>query len=205
MTSSMTPPSAPPQALPATTYTVRRKVFKLFGNAFHVYDAQGRLLFYSKQKAFKLREDIRLYTGEDMQTEVLHIQARQIIDFSAAYDVYDSMGRQKVGALKRKGWKSLVRDEWILMDASDREIGVVKEDSTGLALLRRFVDAVSFFFPQKFHVEVAGRPVCLIKQHFNPFVYKLTLDFSANTQGLLDPRMGIAAGLLLAAIEGRQD
>ena len=58
-----------------------------------------------KQKAFKLKEDIRLYTGEDMQTEVLSIQARQVLDFSAAYDVIDSATRMKVGALKRKGMR----------------------------------------------------------------------------------------------------
>jgi len=38
-------------------YLFRRKVFKIFGGAFHVYDSNQRLLFYSKQKAFKLKED----------------------------------------------------------------------------------------------------------------------------------------------------
>src|SRR3989338_6072973 len=62
-------------------YLVRSKFFKLFGKAFHIYDPQGNLVLYSKMKAFKLREDIRLYTGEDMQTEVLLIAARKILDF----------------------------------------------------------------------------------------------------------------------------
>ena len=46
-----------------------------------------------------------------MQVELLSIQARQIIDFSAAYDVYDGSTGSKVGALKRKGMKSILRDE----------------------------------------------------------------------------------------------
>ena len=35
------------------SYLVRRKVFKMFGAAFHIYDPNGKLTFYSKQKAFK--------------------------------------------------------------------------------------------------------------------------------------------------------
>jgi uncharacterized protein YxjI len=185
-------------------YVVRKKVFKLLGAAFHVYDQAGNLVMYSKQKAFKLREDIRLYTGEDMQTELLTIQARQIIDFSAAYDVIDPRTGGKVGALRRKGLKSMLRDEWVLMDARDQEIGLVQEDSTVLALLRRFVDAVSMFLPQKYHAQVGGAEVATFQQNMNPFVKKLTLDFSMDPQARLDRRLGLAAGILLSAIEGRQ-
>jgi len=185
-------------------YVVRKKVFKLLGAAFHVYDAAENLVMYSKQKAFKLREDIRLYTGEDMQTELLSIQARQIIDFSAAYDVIDPQSGGKVGALRRKGLKSMLRDEWVLMDATDREIGLIQEDSTALALIRRFVDAVAMFLPQKYHAQVGGAEVATFQQNMNPFVKKLTLDFSMDPQGRLDRRLGLAAGILLSAIEGRQ-
>ena len=187
-----------------TQYIIRKKVFKLMGAAFHVYDTAGNVLMYSKQKAFKLKEDIRLYTGEDMQTELLTIQARAILDFSAAYDVVDAQRRQKVGALKRKGWKSMLRDEWIMMDASDREIGLIQEDSTALALVRRFVDAASMFLPQKFNVTLGGAPVAMFSQNMNPFVKRLTVDFSADPQGRLDRRLGLGAAALMSAIEGRQ-
>lgn len=187
-----------------TQYIIRKKVFKLLGAAFHVYDTAGNVVMYSKQKAFKLKEDIRLYTGEDMQTELLTIQARQIIDFSAAYDVVDTRAGQKVGSLKRKGWKSMLRDEWIVMDAFDRELGTIVEDSTALALIRRFIDAASLFLPQKYHVQVAGATVATYQQNMNPFVKRLMIDFSMDPQSRLDRRLGIAAAALLSAIEGRQ-
>jgi uncharacterized protein YxjI len=63
----------------------RRKVFKLFGGAFHIYDPLGEVAFYSNIKAFKLKDDISLYTGEDMKTEILTIKARKIPGFSSAY------------------------------------------------------------------------------------------------------------------------
>jgi len=184
-----------------TTYLVRRKILKLFGAAFHIYDPQGNVAFYSKLKAFKLREDIRIYTGEDMQEEVLVIKARKILDFSSAYDVVDPTTNEKVGVLKRKGFKSILKDEWIMMDANDQDIGLIKEDSTALALLRRFLTSL---IPQKYYGDIGNNTVCTFKQNFNPFVVKINLDFSPDTNNLLDRRLGIAAAVLLCAIEGKQ-
>jgi hypothetical protein len=53
------------------------------------------LLLFSEQKMFKLREDIRVYSDEAKTQEVLAIKARQIMDFSAAYDVVESATGQK--------------------------------------------------------------------------------------------------------------
>lgn len=109
--------SAPQLAVPSslstqsrfapTRFMIRRKFLKLFGGAFHIFDEAGGVAFYSKMKAFKLKEDLRLYTGEDMQHEVLAIRARSVLDFGATYDVVDSASGQKVGALRRKAFKSV--------------------------------------------------------------------------------------------------
>ena len=183
-------------------YIIRRKVFQFFGSSFHIYDSLGNVVFFSKQKAFKLKEDIRVFASEQMTEEVLSVKARNVVDFSAAYDVVDSTTGEKVGALRRKGWSSIVRDEWQILDASDNVIGSIKEDSMGMALLRRFL---SNLIPQKFHGEVNGQTVWTFQQNFNPFVLKITLDFSMDRQNILDRRLGVAAAVLLCAIEGRQE
>jgi len=103
--------------------------------------------------------------------------------------------------LKRKGIKSILKDEWVIMDANDHEIGLIQEDSLALALLRRFVMDL---IPQTYQGSIGGTPVCKFKQHFNPFVTKITLDFSQDTGNLLDRRLGIAGTVLLCAIEGKQ-
>lgn len=185
-------------------YIIRKKVFKFLGAAFHIYDMAGNVVLYSKQKAFKLKEDIRLYTGQDMQTELLTIKARQMIDISAAYDVVDTPTGAKVGALRRKGLKSMLRDEWLVLDAMDREIGLIQEDSTALALIRRFIEMAAMLMPQKYHVTIEGQMVATFQQNMNPFVKRLTVDFSHDPQGRLDRRLGLAAAALLSAIEGRQ-
>lgn len=186
--------------MPAAQYTIRRKVFTLFGAKFHVYNSEGRVVGFSAQKAFKLREDIRVFTDETMQEERAAIHARQIIDFGAAYDVLDSKKQEKVGALKRKGWSSLVRDSWIVMDEDDREIGTLQEDSMIMALLRRFLGG---WIPQDYHLrDSSGIELARYQTHFNPFVHRMTVTLHDNCE--LNPLLVLAAGVLLVAIEGRQ-
>ena len=204
MTQAMTSSAGYKDPFDYPRYIVRRQVFKILGAAFHVYDEAGNLVMYSKQKAFNLKEDIRLYSDESKKVELLTITARSVIDFSAAYDVIDPLAKQKVGALRRKGWSSLARDSWVLLNARDQEIGTVMEDSMLAALVRRFVDAASLVMPQKFHVDVGGQTVCTFQQNFNPFVRKLTVDFTHDQRGALDKRLGLAASILLSAIEGKQ-
>lgn len=182
-------------------YVIRRKVFTLFGAAFHVYDAHGNVVLYSEQKAFKLREDIRLYNNAQELKEVLTIRARQVLDFGATYDVHDPRTGGKVGALRRRGLRSLLRDEWAILDATDTEIGMIQEESQFLALIRRFVLNL---VPQKFVATIGGIPVGIYRQSVNPFVLKIKLDFSMDPQRIFDRRLGIAAGILLSAIERRQ-
>lgn len=182
-------------------YIMRKKFFKFFGQSFHIFNEQGRVVLFASVKAFKLREDIRLYRNEDKKQEVLYIKARQIFDVSATYDVFVSGTQEKIGALRRKGVKSyFFKDEWVIMDALDTDIGSIKEDNVWLALVRRFLTNL---IPQTFYADIGGTRVCMFKQRFNPFVPKIDIDFSLDTGHCLDPRLGIAIAVLLGTIEGR--
>jgi hypothetical protein len=183
-------------------YLIRRKVIKLFGASFRVFAGEDNPILYANLKAFKLKEDIRLYTGDDMKEEILVIKARNIIDLGATYDVYETERNVKIGVLRRKGMKSLVKDEWQFLDDNDKPIGTLKEDNLAMALVRRLLINV---IPQTYTAEINGTKVCTYKQSANPFVSKVRLDYTREAEGLLDRRLGIAAGLLLCAIEGKQN
>jgi len=181
-------------------FLVRRKVFRILGAGFHVYDAAGKVVGFSEQKAFKLKEDIRVFTDESKATELLSIRARQIIDFSAAYDVVDSVEGRKIGALRRKGWSSILRDSWEILDDADRPLAHVREDSATLAMVRRFLTNL---IPQRYHLLAAGeRQVASMRQHFNPFVFKLDVEIDPGCP--VDRRLVLATAILLAAVEGRE-
>ena len=181
-------------------YLFRRKVFKLFGGAFYVYDENGNLIIYSKQKAFKLNEDFRIYSDESQMEELLTIKTPQILDIGATYHVHDATTGQPIGALRRKGLKSIVRDEWIILSEQGQAIGRLTERSIGGALLSRFVNIV----PQKYVITSSdGREVAEIKQHFNPFILKYSMTI-LKSESSIDPRLLISSGILLAGIERRQ-
>ncbi len=187
-------------------FLLRRTFLKIFGQSFHVYDANDQVCFFAKLKAFKLKEDISIYAETTQQNELLRIQARSVIDFGATYDIIDSAQNLKVGALRRKGLKSILRDSWLILGVNDEGIGTLTESgSGGMALLRRLGEFGTLIMPQTFIAEVNGQQVASFRQRRNPFIAKLDLDFSMDSQQLLDRRMGIAAAILIGAIEGRQN
>ncbi|MBE6379812.1 MAG: hypothetical protein E7047_02655 [Lentisphaerae bacterium] len=184
----------------AYDYLIRRKVFKLFGQDFHIYNPQDQLIGFCHQKAFKLKEDIRIYTDSTRQRELLTIKARNIIDFSACYDVFDPANGMLLGSWRRKGWSSLIRDKWEMLDPYGNVVAVLEEDSMELALVRRFLCNL---VPQEYVLNTNCGPQANYKQRFNPFVFKLEVAIKPAFQ--LHPYLILAGGILLAAIEGRQN
>ena len=192
--------------LEADTYLIRKKVLKILGEAFHIYtdDSQTELLGYCELKAFKLKEDIRIYTDEKKTTELISIKARSILDFSAVYDVVDAQSGSSLGTFKRKGMKSLFKDTYILLDQQDQEYAELSEDSGLLALIRRFVPFANILIPQIFHLRGNdGGGSVEYTQKMNPIVQRLTVTGAQS--GGFDPRVVLAGGMLLAAIEGKQN
>ena len=183
------------------TYLLKRQAIAMTGK-FRFYAPSGQLVLFSEQKMLKLKEDIRVYADESKSQEVLSIKARQVIDFSAAYDVVDATTNERVGTLRRKGWRSMVRDEWEILDVNENVVGLLFEDDPTLAMLRRLL--LGSLLPQNYDITMGGIRVADLKQRFNLFRYELDLDFTMDTANQLDRRLGLAAGILLAAVEGRQ-
>jgi hypothetical protein len=198
----------------------RRKFWKFFGAEISVFAAgTDTLVGFIKMKAWKLREDVRLYSDHTMQQEILRIGARQIIDFGATYDVFDSLSNQKLFAMRRKGLKStFVRDHWDLLDQAGNITGSVQETSSGLALARRWLEILPFgdfiglifaFVPQTYTISVqdpAGSSVVAgtITHRKNPFIVKMTLDISAAPPSF-DPRIAIASTTMLSVIDAAKN
>jgi len=187
-------------------YTIRRKVLKIFGAAFHVYDEHGSVIGYCKQKAFKLREDIKLYTGEDMSDMLLSLNTQSIIDFGATYTVTLPDGTA-MGSLRRKGLKSsFVRDEWLLFDMDNNEIARVRETGTIAPIARRYIEYIAILFPQRYEVVRTRdqKNIAHLRQHFNPFVFRLGVSI-LDEDDEIDDLLILGASCLIAAIEGRQN
>lgn len=181
----------------ASQYVAKKALFSFLGATFRIYDTSDQLQFYIKQKAFKLKEEINVFRDEGQTDKRLTIKARSISDFNSGYDIVDATTGESVGGAKRKGLKSLFKDEWDVLDADGALIGKVEETGGFMILVRKFFK----FLPQTYQVTLEGDSAGEIKQRFNPFQLAYDCDFSA---GGLDPRLGVGLVVLLLAIEGGQ-
>jgi hypothetical protein len=195
---------AMPEVYRNDRFIARRQVFRFFGAGFTIMGLDGAPLAASEQKAFKLKEDIRVHEGTASGPEILQIKADRIVDFGAAYKVTDSQTGEVVGTLRRKGWSSLFRDSWEILDAEGIVRGKVTEDSPWKAAIRRTMELAAMLLPQGFQIEIDGQVVATMKQNFNPFVHKFDVDLTLDTEGMLPRPLALATVILLLAIEGRQ-
>ncbi|NQX96962.1 MAG: hypothetical protein HRT73_03660 [Flavobacteriales bacterium] len=87
-------------------------------NDFTAKDANGNTIAYVKQKMFKLKEAINVFSNES-QTDVLYtIAADRIIDFNACYAFKNAKGIE-LGKVGRKGRKSLLKAHYEIFDANN--------------------------------------------------------------------------------------
>ena len=183
-------------------FIVKSKLFSFsLDRKFNIFDGNDKLIGVCSQKAFKLKEDIRVFSDESQTKEIIKIQAKAIIDFSASYDVFDSTTNTLLGTWQRAGAKSILRDTWYLMDANGKEVAKLEEDNMALALVRRFLNNL---IPQSYYLKNAqGVTLAAYEQTFNPFLYGLKVNIFKQPNAP-HPKLAMAGAMLLATIEGRQ-
>lgn len=97
-----------------------------FAQEVTVADATGQTVAYVKQKAFKLKEDIQVFTDASQSQLLYTIKADRIIDFSARYHFADATGNA-LGSIQRDGVKSLWQSRYAIADAAGRTVFTVTE------------------------------------------------------------------------------
>jgi hypothetical protein len=190
--------------LNANTYLIRKKLLKILGEEFHIYtdDNQDVLIGYSKQKALKIKEDIRVFSDESQSNPILNIKARNILDLSGNYDFTDSNTGESLGGIRRHWKKSWFQDSYSIFGPDNQVYGEIKEDSMMNAMMRRWVPFASLVFPQVFSMDVQGQSSIIFSQKINPIIQKLTVQIPAENQ--LDRRVILGAAMIIIAIEGKQ-
>jgi uncharacterized protein YxjI len=98
-----------------------------FGPQVSVKDATGQLVFYVKQKAFKLKEDVTVFADEQQTLPQFRIKADRVLDFNARYDITDP-GGASVGAVRRQGMKSLWRSRYQVLDGETPVMNIAEEN-----------------------------------------------------------------------------
>jgi len=110
--------------------------FKLMALAsqIRIIDANGQMLGYVKQKMFKLKEDIRVFTDDTQTTQIFGIKADRILDFSAKYNFTDKNGAL-IGSIRRKGMRSLWKAHYEIYDERDNLVMEIHEESAWIKVI----------------------------------------------------------------------
>jgi len=179
-------------------YRIRKKVLTVW-NKYWLEDQNGAILGFCKQKLFKLKEDIRIYTDESESQELFRIKQEQIMDVWGNFAVIDSATNVKLGYVKRNIISAFVKDTWELYTTSNQMVGKIEEKSTGHALARKFMPGGGLI-PEQMHLMMDGQVLADINQDF-----KIIGDiWTMNCQMVppnFDRRVLLACMLLMGMIE----
>ncbi|MEN8816793.1 MAG: hypothetical protein ABF274_07995 [Nonlabens sp.] len=95
-------------------------------NDFTAKNASGQTIAYVKQKMFKLKEAITVYSDESKTRILYTIAANQWLDFSAAYSIKDA-NEKEIGKIARKGWRSMWKAEYDIVNQNNEPQYKVQE------------------------------------------------------------------------------
>ncbi|MEV4628021.1 hypothetical protein AB0J90_17230 [Micromonospora sp. NPDC049523] len=158
--------------------------------------AEGALLAFAQQKRMAFKEQVTFYTDDTKQQPVLGFKARQKIDLGATYDITDAAGNG-IGLFRKDFKASLLRSTWIVEQPG---LGAARgqERSLPVALLRRFVDSLSWL-PYHFDFLIGDQPAFSVVKKWG-LRDKYVIEIQ-NPQ--LDRRLVIAMAVALDALQSR--
>ncbi|MCX4387150.1 hypothetical protein OG777_09435 [Micromonospora peucetia] len=158
--------------------------------------SEAGLLAFAQQKRLAFKEQVTIYTDDSKQQPLLGFKARQRLDIGATYDVTDHAGNP-IGLFRKDFAQSLLRSTWHVEQAGLPQV-TGQERSMPVALLRRFVDSLSWL-PYHFDFVAGGQPVfSVIKKWGLRDRYVVQIQHPQ-----VDRRLVIAMAIGLDALQGR--
>ena len=187
---------APVSLTTQSRYTIKRNFWSFFERIFRVLTPDGQIIMFVKHPLLKLREEFQVYADEAQQRPLLLVKSKQVIAINFAFDVYDVATGEVLGTVQKRGLKSLVRDTFVILDATGAEIGGMQEE--GASILRRFIPLLT----SKHVITIRGQEAARIRQKFRFFTKEFDIDLAP---GVADPRFVLACALLALIAEARRE
>jgi len=110
-------------------------------NDFAAVDADGHMVAYVRQKMFKLKEDIEIFDNDAKSKLLYRIKADRWLDFSSAYNFSDAAGNP-IGKVARKGWKSLLKAEYVIIDQKNEHQYRITEENPWIKVADNLLGAI---------------------------------------------------------------
>lgn len=207
---SVQPPTGP-QGTEPFHFLVRQR-FTAMVNRYEIVRsgpdwAPGELIAFAQQKRFAFKEEVTFYTDDTRTAPVFSFKARKKLDLGSGYDIYAADGAP-IGYFKKEFAASLLRSTWQLQDtAGIRATG--QERSQGVALLRRFWDAIPIIgdipVPFLFHFDFVDATGGLVLSSEKKAAIRDSYRVSVfpTPAGTLDWRVAATMAVALDALQSR--
>jgi uncharacterized protein YxjI len=117
--------------------------FLTISSYMRVVDASGRLVSYVKQRAFRLKEDVTIFSDEAQTHPLYHIKANKIIDIGATYAITTADGRP-LGAVRQRGMRTLWKATYDILDEAGNAVGLVHEQDPWVKILDGLIGEIPF-------------------------------------------------------------
>ncbi len=89
-----------------------------FAPQLQITDSAGRSLIYVKQKLFKFKEKVEIFTDNTKTSQIGTIKANKVLDWSARY-FFESKNKSEIGSVGRKGMRSLWKASYETFNPGD--------------------------------------------------------------------------------------
>jgi uncharacterized protein YxjI len=176
-----------------------------------VTDASGQTIFYVKQKLFKLKEAITVFSDSSQTKELYKINADRVIDFSAKYHLMDINGRE-IGSIKREGVRSIFKARYDIFDGNGTHVLDINEESAFVRVMDALFGEIPVlgmftgyvFNPTYIVADLQGQVVMKIKKEpaFLETGFLITQERPMSDEETLRAVLGAFMMVLLERIRG---
>ncbi len=179
-------------------------------NDFIAKDAEGNTIAYVREKMFKLKEHVEIFSNENRTQLLLDIRANKWLDFNTTYTFSSPQG-YVLGRIGRKGWASIWKAHYEIFDDKKQFEMLIREENPWAKIFDGMLGEVPFlsvlsgylFHPAYLVTDVNGNPVARLRKTPSfwgrQFLVEKLSEFSQGQQDRIVPAL-----MMLILLERRR-
>ena len=175
-----------------------------FHNDFTATDAIGNVRAYAKQKMFKFKEHVQIFSDTQQTALKYEIRADKWLDFNTSYSFTDASGKN-LGRVVREGWKSLWKAKYLLFDELDNQDLEINEQNGWVKVLDGIFSEIpilgmftGYVFNPSYSIKRPdGTLVCILKKEASFFGRKFSISNEAMFENGEEDRVLLGSMMML--------
>jgi len=176
-------------------FIIEQKIFTL-GKKYFIKDHERNKVGYC-EKGSMFKDGLTVYKDRGKSEELFRIKQKSLTKFTGLFKVL-SPEEKTIGYLKRRGFRSVVRDEWTLLDPKKDKVGSAKSDYVLKDLVRmKYLKSI----PYRYTIHQGERKIGVYKQRLTLLKNSYKLQMKEDPYEKIDRRSLLSLAICLDAVE----